>query len=108
MLDLLPMKDTVAVQLEDGYDDWGNAIPLDPVEYRAYVRYNTTSEKIAGINGDEVVYNANVYLPYNSIVTYESKVTFEDSLGEKVTKTPIRIQYKKDFWGGPQILRVVV
>lgn len=108
MLDLLPMRDMIKVTNSGGLDDWGMPIESKPVEIYGNYRYNTKRSTIATDNGDEITYSADVYLPYDTEISYDSTITFIDELGTEVKKQPITIQHKRDVWGSPMVLRVVV
>lgn len=108
MLDILPMNDPITLYPEDEYDDWGFPTKADPIKVMGHYRYNSTRDTVVGNNGDEVVYTANVYLPVGSEVTYETTVEFEDYYGQKIEGKPIRIQPKRDIWGAPIMIRVVI
>lgn len=108
MLDVLPMYEKVTLTGGTGLDDWGLPIKGEPVEVDAHYRYNTERKAIATSDGDEVVYTADIYLPFDTGINYDSTVEFIDDLGETVSKKPLSVQHKKDFWGSPVILKVVV
>lgn len=108
MLDLLPMRDLIILSNSGGYDDWGLPIEKPPLGIYGNYRYNTTRSKIITDNGDEIVYSADVYLPYDTDISYDTTIQFVDELGTEVAKKPITIQHKRDVWGSPMVLRVVV
>ena len=108
MLNILPMIDTLTIYGQEGYDDWGQTVAKDPVEVKGNLHYNSTRDLVVGSNGDEVVYTANIYFPVGTKVDYESTIYYKDDYGNELRKKPIRIQAKRDAWGTPLILRVVV
>lgn len=108
MLPLLPMNQRILIYPQESYDDWGKPIQSEPYEVAGHYRYNSTRETVIGNNGSEVVFTANIYLPTDTKVNYENKVGFIDELGEDISKPPIRIQLKRDLWGTPMLMRVVI
>lgn len=108
MLSILPMNQTITIYGKDGLDDWGKPIKAEPRTSKGHFRYNSTKDTVVGNNGDEVVYTANIYLPSDTEADYESEFEFSDPYGAKVSGKPIRIQLKRDIWGYPMMLRVVI
>lgn len=108
MLPLLPMNQVILIYPEEAYDDWGNPTLSDPIEVMGHYRNNSTKETVVGNNGDEVMYRANIYLPANTEVTYESQVGFIDHFEHEIVGAPIRMQLKRDIWGSPMMMRVVI
>lgn len=108
MLPLLPMNQKILISPQESYDDWGKPIQSEPYEVAGHYRYNSTRETVVGNNGDEVVFTANIYLPWRTDVDYDVEVGFIDELNHKVSKKPIRLQLKRDLWGTPMLLRVVI
>lgn len=108
MNSILPMVDDIKLFKSGGYDDWGQLIVDDPIVVKGNYHYNSTRETVVGNDGDEVVFTANIYFPVATEINYETTVFFEDLYGNRVEKKPIRIQPKRDAWGIPLILRVVV
>lgn len=108
MLALLPMNQEIIIKPKGIIDDWGKPVPGEPFTEMGHYRYNSTKETVVGNNGEEVVFTANIYLPSNTEVGYDSKVGFTDIPNGEVSKKPIRIQHKRDMWGTPVMLRVVI
>lgn len=108
MLDLLPLNEVITLKGSDGLDDWGLPVKAEPRDVAAHCRYNTQRKTIPTASGTEVVYTADIYLPFSTDINYETTVEFIDDGGLEISKKPLSIQRKKDFWGGPVILKVVV
>lgn len=108
MLPLLPMNQKILIYPQDSYDNWGKPIQSEPYEVAGHYRYNSTRETVVGNNGDEVVFTANIYVAPKTKVDYDAKVGFIDEFGQDISKKPIRLQMKRDIWGTPMMLRVVI
>lgn len=102
------MTDTIEIHSSGGLDDWGLPIKSEPVNVRGRYMYNSKRDRISTANGDEIVYSADIYLPYETDISYDHTLKIVDVMGNTVKKKPLVIQHKRDFWGTPLMLRVVI
>lgn len=109
MLDLLPMPHTVEIQTSGKLDNWGLPVKGGSTEtVSCRISYNTKRETITAVNGEEIVFSAEILLSGLPKVTYDYTVSWVDFLGNKYSKKPLSIQLKQDISGNPVAVKVVL
>lgn len=107
MLSILPMIDEITLIYENGSDDWGLPVVDKEEDVKGHFRFNTERNTIPTASGDEVTYTADVYFPVGTNLDYSTKLKYVTS-EDTVEKTPLSIERKRDFWGKPVVIKVVV
>lgn len=108
MLDFLPMPDTVEIINTTGIDDYGRPIKgtSDPVACR--IQHNSARESIAVAGGEEIVFSATILLRGVPAITYDSLIKYTDSFNGVQEVAPLSLQVKRDLFGKPLMVKVVV
>lgn len=106
-LDFVPMTDTVTIQREGGYDDWGIATGGKSENFDGRITHNTERKEIAVVGGNQVVYTAEILLNKSVNVSYSDRIVVDGPKGPQPVE-PLSIQYKRDFSGNHVLTKVVI
>jgi hypothetical protein len=103
---LIPMKQTIILQLPGTTDDWGETIPGERKTYKCrlqegtkLVRATTNSGGVHGVGTEEVVSSAQVYLDKLVDVPLDATLEYTDENGKLHIYHPISIEVKRGLNG---------
>lgn len=101
------MKQTITVTraISDG-GGWGGGQSTE--QFDVACRADEVTEKVQNQLGDEVISTAQFMMAGLVDIRYSDTITFEDELGRKIERSPVRIEPLRWFNGKPRYTVVYV
>ncbi len=103
---LVPMKQTIVIQMPGTTDDWGETIPGERItkkcrlqEGTKLVRKMSSSGGVNSVTSEEVVSSAQVMLDKLVHVPMDATLEYTDELGKLRVYHPISIEVKRGLNG---------